>query len=192
MVLLKDNQQSNDGQVKILRASLTQKENELSRLRQEQLRAIEQEARLRAERESNLGKEIEKLKTQLQFKEQEIVEVQGRCKKLEVRLTKVANVDLESGSSLPSQSPRSKVGNLLTSPKSKVSCLSSPKSKVTIPSPVKGAFPNEQSFLSEEKSPRLCCSRLQDNREFIKSLHKICRLQKKWLVDEHKLTTGCI
>lgn len=167
MALLRQNQQSNDGQVKILRASLTQKENELSRLRQEQLRVVEQDARLKEQLELNLGKEIDKLKTQLQFKEQEIVEVQARCKKLDARLAKVGNDDLESGNSLLPQSPRSKVGNLLTSPKSKVTCLSSTRSKVMVTSPTKGAFPNEHSFLSEEKSPRACRSSQQDSSEYI-------------------------
>ena len=153
MALLKENQRSNDGQVKILRASLTQKEAELSRVRLEQLRVVEQESQLRNDRESNLGKEIDKLKTQLQFKEQEIVEVQARCKRLEVNLGKVANNELEPGNSTPAESPRSKTVNPLSSPKGKVMGLSSARTSANITSPAKGAFPDEHSFLSNEKSP---------------------------------------
>ena len=169
MALLKENQRSNDGQVKILRASLTQKEAELSRVRLEQLRVVEQEAQLRNERDSNLAKDIDKLKTQLQFKEQEIVEVQARCKRLEVNLAKVTNEELGPGCSTPAQSPRSKTVNPLTSPKANVlglSNLSSTRTSAIVTSPAKGAFPDEHSFLSEEKSPKARSINKQERSEY--------------------------
>lgn len=79
----KEDSLSNEGRLKILQNNLTKKESELSEIRQERAKHIEQQKREQTEKERSLQSEVDKLTTQIQFKDREIDNFKDRCRTLE-------------------------------------------------------------------------------------------------------------
>ncbi|KAL3851840.1 hypothetical protein ACJMK2_015542 [Sinanodonta woodiana] len=126
-----------EGEIKLLRDNLHRKENEISQFKMEQFNQSEQLQKEHIEKERALQTEINKLKTQLQFKEHEQSEAVDRYRELESQLR-----TLKSGQStaFPSASqPSPKMKKVPVEEKS-------PKSSHT-------GFPTSKSFHALECSP---------------------------------------
>ncbi|CAC5410309.1 ATRIP [Mytilus coruscus] len=126
----KDDRYSNEGRLKILQDNLSRKDAELGDIRHERAKYIEQQKREQTEKEKNLQTEVDKLTTQLQFKDKELDNFRDRCRTLE-----------SASAAGPSVSP-------VRSP-----CVSSPtvkKQKTEDKSPkARSSFPTSQSFMAE-------------------------------------------
>ncbi len=92
----------------MLKASLTQKEKELSIKRQETYDRIEERSRQQQEKEKNMQSEIDCLKTQLQFKDHEVIELQNSFRKLEHKSRSMQSTSSSASESVGGQcqSPR--------------------------------------------------------------------------------------
>ncbi|XP_063433362.1 ATR-interacting protein-like isoform X2 [Mytilus trossulus] len=126
----KDDRYSNDGRLKILQQNLSSKDAELGIIRQERAKYIEQQKREQTEKEKNLQTEVDKLTTQLQFKDKELDNFRDRCRTLE-------SASAAGPSVSPVRSPR------VSSPLVK-------KHKTEDNSPKgRSSFPTSQSFMAE-------------------------------------------
>jgi len=74
---LQSAQYAKDGQIKMLREKFSQAQAELSLQKQQALKAIEQQTEDKTRREAQLEQDVERLQSQLQFKEHELSEVHG-------------------------------------------------------------------------------------------------------------------
>lgn len=74
---LQNAQYAKDGQIKILRDKYSQVQAELSLQKQQALKAIEQQTEEKSRKEADLERDMERLRSQLKFKEHELTEVQG-------------------------------------------------------------------------------------------------------------------
>ncbi|XP_069141364.1 ATR-interacting protein-like [Argopecten irradians] len=122
-----------DGEIKILRDNLQKKEGEITQARKDRMQAIDQHHREQTEREKSLQASIDRLNTQLQFKDRDIAELQGRCRSLELRQQPVEGGHLTSSPmKAPQHSPRPN------------------KDKSRSPG---GNFPTKHSFMADDRSP---------------------------------------
>ena len=103
--------------------------------KQERVQFIEQQAFQIAEKEKTKEKEMERLRTQLQFKEQDIVELQGRCKLLERSRNTSSSECLNSPSRPQVQS---------------LPVLRSPRLRMDPKSPSRPTFPSRATFMAHE------------------------------------------
>lgn len=135
---LKENQYAKDGQIKILREKYDQAQTEMNRKNLEIVRILNQKSEEKSKKEAELEAENEKLRTQLQFRQQEVVEIKNQLKRVEK-----LSADTSSDTS------RSPVVGSRTLPKSPNMSKS--------PSSTKRAglsnFPSSQSFLAPNKMP---------------------------------------
>ncbi|XP_048739112.2 ATR-interacting protein-like isoform X2 [Ostrea edulis] len=119
-----------EGENKILRDKLTEKDAELSASKQQKLKVTEQQVKEQSQKEKQLRAEIQSLNTQLQFKERDLAEMREKCRNLETLMS--ASGDSE----VPSTSYHSpKVRKVVVSPKGK-----------------RSGFPSTKSFMAEEGS----------------------------------------
>ncbi|XP_064632596.1 uncharacterized protein LOC135490942 [Lineus longissimus] len=137
----KEEQYGKDGQIRILRESLSKKEAELFKQRQERSKDIDEKVHDYVEREkAHIKKEnvlvekIEKLKAALQFKDHEISEVQSNLKRLEQR----------------TQSPHTAMSPSHQSPRAGKRPMTELKKSPVTPKSVKMAFPNRRTFMASE------------------------------------------
>ena len=77
----------------MLRESLSKKETEISRQKQEKMQQIELNIRQQSEKEKSLEHDVDRLKVQLQFKEQEMNEMKKSFIKVECQLKKVHRIN---------------------------------------------------------------------------------------------------
>lgn len=135
---LKENQYAKDGQIKILREKYDQAQTEMNRKNLEIVRILNQKSEEKSKKEAELEAENEKLRTQLQFRQQEVVEIKNQLKRVE---------KLSADTSSSSDTSRSPVVGSRTLPKSPNMSKS--------PSSTKRAglsnFPSSQSFLAPNK-----------------------------------------
>ncbi|XP_033745563.1 ATR-interacting protein-like [Pecten maximus] len=123
-----------DGEIKILRDNLQKKEGEITQTKKERMQALDQHQREQSEREKNLQANIDRLSTQLQFKDRDIAELQGRCRSLESRQQPVEGGYVGSSPrKVPQHSPRPN------------------KDKAHSPS---SSFPTKHSFMADDRSPK--------------------------------------
>ncbi|XP_074646408.1 ATR-interacting protein-like [Tubulanus polymorphus] len=100
---------SKDGQINMLRQSLTQKESELFRVKQEKLDSLRLKDGELSMKQKELESELSKMKTDILFKDREIVELQTTNKNLEKQVQINNNhisVRSPKGPMRDSQSPR--------------------------------------------------------------------------------------
>ena len=71
-------QYAKDGQIKILREKYSQAQAELSLQKQQALKAIEQQTEEKTRKEAELERDVERLRSELKFKEHELAEFQGK------------------------------------------------------------------------------------------------------------------
>jgi len=74
---LQSAQYAKDGQIKILRDKYSQVQAELNIQKQKALKSIEQQTEEKCRREADLARDVERLCTELKFKEHEITELLG-------------------------------------------------------------------------------------------------------------------
>jgi len=74
---LQNAQYAKDGQIKILREKYNQAQAELSLQKQQALKAIEQQTEEKTRREAELEQDMDRLRSQLKFKEHELNELHG-------------------------------------------------------------------------------------------------------------------
>jgi ATR interacting protein len=74
---LQQEQYAKDGQIKMLREKFKGAQAELSRQKQEALKNIEKHAEEKSQKELQLEQEADRLRTELQFKERELIELRG-------------------------------------------------------------------------------------------------------------------
>ena len=130
----KTSQYSKDGQITMLKKSLMEKDRLLGQLHQEKFQQMATQTKEKSEKEKNLEIELDRLNTQLQFKEHEITELQNSCKRLEAKASTSSSdgggSPRKNGPISPRRSPR----------------VSSPRGNQHSP------FPNHRSFMEEAKS----------------------------------------
>ncbi|XP_076469726.1 uncharacterized protein LOC143300057 [Babylonia areolata] len=142
-----------DGEVKFLKDSLHKQELELEKLRAEREAWKDAEEQRQKEREKELKQEVERLQTQVQFKSQDLLQLQQRCRTLENRLT-----HQQAPSPSESQQASTSTGGAVQS-QAAPSPSKSPKVRKVEPrasrTPEKGAgaFPSYQSFMSPRVVP---------------------------------------
>ncbi|XP_060066244.1 uncharacterized protein LOC132546542 [Ylistrum balloti] len=127
-----------DGEIKILRDTLQKKEGEITQAKKEKMQAINQQQREQSEHEKYLQASVDRLNTQLQFKDRDITELQERCRSFEAR-----QQSAEGG--YISSSPR-KVIVPQHSPKPHRNRSHSPVGNV--------GFPTQHSFMADDRSPK--------------------------------------
>lgn len=115
---LKSEKCRKNGEIEVLRQNLTKAQTDISKLQIERIQKDEEKQREQANKEKQLEREVEALKTQLEFKDREIIETQ----------TSLRNLQQRSNSNCPSprKSPR----------------------LVPVSSPSKKAFPTKSSFMT--------------------------------------------
>lgn len=134
---LKESQYAKDGQIKILREKYDQAQTEVNRKNLEIVRILNQKSEEKSKKEADLEAENEKLRTQLQFRQQEVVEIKNQLKRVE-------KLSADSSSSDATRSP---VVGLRTRPKSP----NTPKSPCATKRSGHSNFPSSQSFLAPNK-----------------------------------------
>ena len=134
-----------EGKLKNLQLDLKQKESENNELRQEKILHNEQMAREKSEREKQVLRDNERLKTELEFKKQEILELQRNIKQERAHNAEVG-------------SPR------IVSPNHRRP-VQSPIRQALSPSTPKRNFPNKNTFMANEASPKKK-GRLKDESKF--------------------------
>lgn len=132
---MKDCQFTQDGQIKMLRTTLAAKESELAKYKLQKVQELDQEARERTQREKAQENEIERLKSQLQFKEREVVELKNSYqRKLAFEKKSNASDSQHSGNSQGTTTNNQRNRGDTQSPK-----------------PGKGGFPTKESFQGSQK-----------------------------------------
>ncbi|XP_067683214.1 ATR-interacting protein-like [Haliotis asinina] len=130
---VKDALYTKDGEIKILRESLKRREAELVKIREDHVHLMDQMTTQKASLKETFRTDMDRLQTQLQFRDQEFKELEEKCRLMEQRLQA-----FHSGSPMKHSSPKSR------SPVSrKVRPDISPNSKTS--------FPSRQSFMSDER-----------------------------------------
>ena len=76
---LQNAQYAKDGQIKILRDKYSQAQAELSLQKQQALKTIEQQTEEKTRKEADLERDVDRLRSQLKFKEHELTELHGGC-----------------------------------------------------------------------------------------------------------------
>ena len=74
---LQNDQFAKDGQIKILRDRYSQVQAELSLQKQKALKAIEQQTEEKSRRETELERDVERLSSEVKFKDHELTELRG-------------------------------------------------------------------------------------------------------------------
>ncbi|XP_019633357.1 PREDICTED: uncharacterized protein LOC109476778 [Branchiostoma belcheri] len=139
---LQEDQFGKEGEIKILRDSLKKHQEEIDQFKKARLEEEEKKVQAQTAKEKEMQKEVERLKTQLQFKDAEVTEAQNVVKTLEQkckRLTEGGN----NTSTTPVNSP--KVGGIPARFKTE---LKSPRT------PAKGNFPTRESFMEDSNKKR--------------------------------------
>lgn len=140
---LKESQYTKDGEIKILRQKCDQAQTDLNRKNLEMARLLNQKTAEKSKREADLASENEKLKAQLQFRQQEASEMKNQLKRLERRC---------NGDVAPlSDSLKSPIAGLRSHSRSPVASKS--PSLATTKRPDVGNFPSPQSFLAQNVAP---------------------------------------
>nr|XP_006822496.1 PREDICTED: probable GPI-anchored adhesin-like protein PGA55-like [Saccoglossus kowalevskii] len=80
---LQEERYRKDGEIRLLRENLTTSNDELHKAQMEKIHQNEELKKEQKKKEKELDRQIENMKTQLQFKEMEIVEIQDKYKSLE-------------------------------------------------------------------------------------------------------------
>ncbi|XP_033114610.1 ATR-interacting protein-like [Anneissia japonica] len=109
-----------DGEIKVLRENLNKLNAELNKIRLEKIQK-EQEAKTeKSEREKELQKQLEKLKTEIHFKDRELLEAQSfKCKSIEQRQQRVDGVTMSpvcNPTTPPRRSPKGLKGKSPSTP----------------------------------------------------------------------------
>ena len=95
---IRKEQLSKDGQINILKANLTTKESELTKERKDKYEIVRTNANERSKKEDSLQHEIERLQTELQFKERDL---ESETRKWKHTRVSTAGSDDSSNSSTP-------------------------------------------------------------------------------------------
>ncbi|XP_071484967.1 uncharacterized protein [Diadema antillarum] len=139
---------SKDGEIQVLRQNLGKTKAEVSRMKSEKVELEERWRRDQTEKEKELAREAESLKTQLQFKERELAEAQNSYRSLEQRL--------QAGGSSSSSSSSMAARNPITPPRNgpRFNGSTLPGRTGDQPSPKQdGGFPTKETFM--ELNPAL-------------------------------------
>ncbi|XP_077979091.1 ATR-interacting protein-like [Glandiceps talaboti] len=135
-----------DGEIRMLRENLHKTSTDLNKAQMDKINLTEEQKREKSKKEKELWTEVENLKTQLQFKEMEIVEIQNRYKNLERRVETSSSTSVTT---TPKNSPQLFKG-----------LPPQIRANTTSPVKMKDGFPTRQSFLANNqqgtptKSPR--------------------------------------
>ncbi|XP_052676534.1 ATR-interacting protein-like [Crassostrea angulata] len=121
------------GENKILREKLTEKDSELGAIKQQKMKLTEQQMKEQSQKEKQLKQRIQSLNAQLQFQERDLAKMRDKCRDLELAMTAAGDSQV-AGTSSSHQSPRV-VKKIVVSPKGR-----------------RGGFPSTKTFLAEEGS----------------------------------------
>lgn len=122
-----------EGENKILREKLTEKDSELGAIKQQKMKLTEQQMKEQSQKEKQLKQTIQSLNAQLQFQERDLAKMREKCRDLELAMTAAGDSQV-AGTSSSHQSPRV-VKKIVVSPKGR-----------------RGGFPSTKTFLAEEGS----------------------------------------
>lgn len=86
---MEDELTAREGEVAIQRETIQQKEREILRYKQEKMGQVEADKRERSAKERQLELEVERLGSQVQFKEREVSEVVNKCRALEMKIAQL-------------------------------------------------------------------------------------------------------
>lgn len=124
-----------EGENKILREKLTEKDSELGAIKQQKMKLTDQQMKEQSQKEKQLKQTIQSLNAQLQFQERDLAKMRDKCRDLELAMTASGDSQVAGTSTSSShQSPRV-VKKIVVSPKGR-----------------RGGFPSTKSFLAEEGS----------------------------------------
>ncbi|XP_064606314.1 ATR-interacting protein-like isoform X2 [Liolophura sinensis] len=132
---MEDELTAREGEVAIQRETIQQKETEILKYKQEKMGQVEADKRERSAKERQLELEVERLGSQVQFKEREVSEVVNKCRALEMKIAQLEGAGT-SPVKLSTHSPR-------VHPVGKKSPLKSPQS---------AGYPTIESF--QAKNPQ--------------------------------------
>ena len=167
---LKSGQYSKDGQIKMLRASLAKRDAEMRREQEERLRTAEERRAVQAARESALKTQLDRLATQLQFRDREISEAQGVYRQLVAK--QAAQQQQQQGVVVVGAGRGGVAGSGIAADRSPRATQSraapvvgrggaadrNPRATQSRAAPARSPratqFPSRQSFLAEHTSPR--------------------------------------
>ncbi|XP_070558238.1 ATR-interacting protein-like isoform X2 [Ptychodera flava] len=145
---LQEERYKTDGEIKILREKVQQTNSELNKVQTEKFNIGEELKREQLKKEKEASKQVENMKTQLQFKEMEIVDIQNKYKSLERKLKVYEN----SSNGTPKNSPHKQHGSHHNR---------TGHQSATSPGKPNNPFPTRRSFLSHSgpstppRSPKL-------------------------------------
>ncbi|XP_071815798.1 uncharacterized protein [Apostichopus japonicus] len=102
---MKSEKYRKDGEIEVLRQNLSKAQTDIGQLRVERIQQDEQKRREQVNKEKELQRELEALKTQLEFKEREIIETQTSFRNLQQRTCQDGKTS-KSNCPSPRKSPR--------------------------------------------------------------------------------------
>ena len=124
-----------EGENKILREKLTEKDSELFVSKQQKVKLTEQQVKEQTQKEQQLKADIQRLNTQLQFKERDLAELREKCHDLETAVSAAGDTQATATHAPTTSHHSPRVVKVSVSPKAR-----------------RGGFPSTKSFLADEGS----------------------------------------